>query len=909
MSPETGMPKADLGATSRRSMVMSTPDTVRSIAPDREERSNSVSKGTAVDGQGMWRSWTRVFAKPESACLDLLDNCFDAALKPGFRGRVAMETSRATAISIQNNSQTPIKRLEYALTVYKSSKNAHLEEDENKDSIGENGVGLKHGCATLSDCSIVLSRNFGTMEIGIIAKELQSSQGVCLPSFCFNVQNVDEVEEIMDKWLSKNPEIMDALANAFGPTVDVHQQVTEYAENLYNHGWDQDDHVFQLVICKLKKSADVVPHQLIESTHPAKTFLNDIKKMLPEYYINLPTRGSFDFFIDRERIDFSYWQRRLVELTKFTVHIPVDQPFSELPEEDWDQPAAGKHPLNIYCGFDAQRVDRDLRLKQGTSTCMLYIYSCQAGRLIKQHIDARHMLGLSSSGVDYTQGLTVLINDIDGKLPLTPTKDGIAWSERKNGDIHQRNMFAWTGAVAHLFWTGHKNRFGGKGGNKIKEVMKNTIRSFAEEDQGDMNEVEADVLLENLEDSQYTQYQGVKWLRKESTFDNTWKIRKAYQNFKVIRGADTLYRFDAGRIQRIREGRKPKRRIVTVRDVPNNPRPSKIKKEPGEEEEEDSVHRVDFRAAGVCPWPRVDKDDIPRVARGVLSFLRDKDKENIFAVPVLEALPQIKDRYMQVVSKPMDFRTIEEERIPTYTSISDLQADLILTFQNCILYNGASSPYGKIANQLLDKLDDAFESTDVRKVAAKVLSYLRDLDEEELFTTPVLEQVPEIEHEYLQKVTQPMDFRTIEQERVQEYATVDGLRKDLVLVFENCILFNGVMSAHGAIAHQMLDRLDDAFDHVTMGRRKRRNRVNYAELVKEYSESPERKRTTSTMPKKKVPYQTLEKNLRSAKKEIAELKRLLEERDERIHELESGFQKPKRRNIRVGKLTHNKQGS
>ena len=37
------------------------------------------AKSTTVDGTGMWRSWTRVFAKPESACLDLLDNCFDAA--------------------------------------------------------------------------------------------------------------------------------------------------------------------------------------------------------------------------------------------------------------------------------------------------------------------------------------------------------------------------------------------------------------------------------------------------------------------------------------------------------------------------------------------------------------------------------------------------------------------------------------------------------------------------------------------------------------------------------------------------------------------------------------------------------------------------------------------------------------
>lgn len=86
----------------------------------------------------MWRSWTRVFAKPESACLDLLDNCFDATLKPGFHGKVAMHSYSllSSTISIYNNSQTPIKRLEDAMTVYKSSKNAR---DDDKDAIGENG--------------------------------------------------------------------------------------------------------------------------------------------------------------------------------------------------------------------------------------------------------------------------------------------------------------------------------------------------------------------------------------------------------------------------------------------------------------------------------------------------------------------------------------------------------------------------------------------------------------------------------------------------------------------------------------------------------------------------------------------------------------------------------------------------
>lgn len=73
------------------------------------------------------------------------------------------------------------------------------------------------------------------------------------------------------------------------------------------------------------------------------------------------------------------------------------------------------------------------------------------------------------------------------------------------------------------------------------------------------------------------------------------------------------------------------------------------------------------------------------------------DEDKLFEIPVFESFPEIKQEYLQVVSKPMDFRTIEEERIHSYYSIRELQDDLILIFQNCIRFNGASSEYGKFA--------------------------------------------------------------------------------------------------------------------------------------------------------------------------------------------------------------------
>lgn len=84
------------------------------------------------------------------------------------------------------------------------------------------------------------------------------------------------------------------------------------------------------------------------------------------------------------------------------------------------------------------------------------------------------------------------------------------------------------------------------------------------------------------------------------------------------------------------------------------------------------------------------------------------DEDKIFELPVVEALPEIKHEYLQRVSRPMDFRTIEEERVNYYNSITELQDDLILTFQNCILFNGEMSAYGRFAADMLNLLDDAY---------------------------------------------------------------------------------------------------------------------------------------------------------------------------------------------------------
>lgn len=101
------------------------------------------------------------------------------------------------------------------------------------------------------------------------------------------------------------------------------------------------------------------------------SFLQTIKTRLPLNYINLP--ATFGLKVGTERIEFSYWPRRLVEFTRFTVQVSPTVALEDLPVETWYQPTEDKHPMSIYCGFDAQRIDEDLRRGQGTSMSYLYI--------------------------------------------------------------------------------------------------------------------------------------------------------------------------------------------------------------------------------------------------------------------------------------------------------------------------------------------------------------------------------------------------------------------------------------------------------------------------------------------------------------------------------------------------------
>ena len=99
--------------------------------------------------------------------------------------------------------------------------------------------------------------------------------------------------------------------------------------------------------------------------------MNKLRDALPRQYIHVPS--TLDVRVDNKSIAFSYWQRRLVELTSFQVKVDPHHPFTTA--QDWRDPADG-YTLRIYAGFDP------IRQEERSACASLLVYSRQSGRLI-----------------------------------------------------------------------------------------------------------------------------------------------------------------------------------------------------------------------------------------------------------------------------------------------------------------------------------------------------------------------------------------------------------------------------------------------------------------------------------------------------------------------------------------------
>lgn len=402
-------------------------------------------KLTRVDGIGLWRSWTRNFNTKTLALLDLIDNSLDAAIHNGgdedddnnnnsnmhsFRGKVHVYPDiveepggrpTTTGLCIVNNAMKKIRPLKNVLEVYNSSK-VHSGAGD----IGENGVGLKQGCATLSDLSFVLMKNGDEkhIELGIIAKDLQRLDGCYLPAFHFTNEKRSEWMSLRDQMISffSDPSYADVakcIAKYGAPRYESERNLAVGVDRLcrhFNRKAFDDPYVFMVILDKIHhdQAEEYIGNQVdAQQKITVNRLMKELTEVIPRTYLHVPQ--SFSFMIGEQRIIFDYWPRRLIELTTIKVDVNKKIPWQnkiDLPNHQQT------YPMRVFLGFDGMRVTTSSTGREAS----LYIYSRQCGRLISHHADARTRLGLSAGGSEYCQGLTVIIDDYGGNLPLNPTK-------------------------------------------------------------------------------------------------------------------------------------------------------------------------------------------------------------------------------------------------------------------------------------------------------------------------------------------------------------------------------------------------------------------------------------------------------------------------------------------------------
>jgi len=186
-----------------------------------------------------------------------------------------------------------------------------------------------------------------------------------------------------------------------------------------------------------------------------------------DFRIGSPSKSNSSI----NKMIFQYWPQRLVELSSFTVKIDKDTPFHSSMDNKGGEHA---YKLRVFCGFDRMRINGGIYAEKAAS---LYIYSRQSGRLITYEEDGRNSLGMSNGSSNYCQGLTIIIDDIEGKLPLNPTKQELAFGEQEDGDIHEANMKAWVSCVSKFYYDYHFAKF-----NNLKTVLTNKVKAFGSEE-------------------------------------------------------------------------------------------------------------------------------------------------------------------------------------------------------------------------------------------------------------------------------------------------------------------------------------------------------------------------------------------------------------------------------------------
>ena len=242
----------------------------------------------------------------------------------------------------------------------------------------------------------------------------------------------------------------------------------------------EGDNVFEVILNKIRheQSDDGLVRRAmdVQQKITVHQLIMDLQKEISRTYLHIPE--SFEFIVGKKRLSFKYWQNILVEFSMFTIRVGTTIPWKMNFQTSDEHPSG--YDLRLFLGFDRFRItDSDIDVNTGekreTRNASLYIYSRESGRLIKSIPDARHMLGLTTGGSLYASGLTIIIDDVGGNIPLHPTKQDTAFGLENKGTIHEENLLAWVGAITKYYYNYHLKKY-----NRQKKVLSAKISHYVD---------------------------------------------------------------------------------------------------------------------------------------------------------------------------------------------------------------------------------------------------------------------------------------------------------------------------------------------------------------------------------------------------------------------------------------------
>ena len=122
-------------------------------------------------------------------------------------------------------------------------------------------IGLKQGCATLSDLSFVLVKNGSNsnIELGIVAEQLQTEQGCYLPAFQFALSPTSSLRDQMITTFSdpQHAGVKQCIAQYGAASHDSDPDFVIGVERICRHygdickNFDSDRYIFMVILDKL----------------------------------------------------------------------------------------------------------------------------------------------------------------------------------------------------------------------------------------------------------------------------------------------------------------------------------------------------------------------------------------------------------------------------------------------------------------------------------------------------------------------------------------------------------------------------------------------------------------------------------------------------------------------------------